>query len=81
MMFTAITSRAARVLLGWSQNELAQAAQVGRSTVIDFENEKRLVAPHSVTAMERAFTAAGIEFLNHGSPGVQLMKAKGKAKR
>jgi DNA-binding XRE family transcriptional regulator len=39
--FCRISLRAARGLVGWSQEELAQAAKVGLSTVRDFEASRR----------------------------------------
>ena len=79
-MFTPQTSRAARSLLEWSQAELANKAGVGLSTVINFEKGHRATVPGNVAAMERAFSAAGIEFLNSDSPGVRLRPKRTKRK-
>lgn len=73
-MITAKTSRAARALLDWSQRELAAAGKVGLSTVINFEREHRETTVANIAAIERAFADAGIEFLNHGEPGVRLRR-------
>jgi transcriptional regulator with XRE-family HTH domain len=54
--------RAARALLGWSQQELARHAQIGSSTVADFEREKRVPVPQNLAAMAAALEKAGIQF-------------------
>lgn len=64
--------RAARALLDWTQTDLAEAAGVGLSTVVDFERRRREVASESVGAMLIAFEAAGIEFTNGKRPGVRM---------
>jgi transcriptional regulator with XRE-family HTH domain len=55
--------RAARVLLKWSQTELAIASGVSKSTVADFEIDKREPRPDNLTAIRHALQGAGIEFL------------------
>jgi hypothetical protein len=40
--------RAARALLGITQAQLARAAKLGLSTVVDFEKERRLVSEEAV---------------------------------
>jgi transcriptional regulator with XRE-family HTH domain len=64
--------RAARALLDWSQSELAGAAKVGLSTVVDFERERRAVSDSATAAICSALEAAGVEFTNGGEPGVKL---------
>jgi DNA-binding transcriptional regulator YiaG len=66
--------RAARGLLNWSEDRLASAAGIKVFVLRDFESEKsvpRLAAP----ALQRAFEAAGIEFSDHGAPGVRQKPA------
>ncbi len=55
--------RAARGLLGWSQQTLASRAQVARKTIADFELSQ--VRPHPRTLRDVVMTleAAGVEFL------------------
>ncbi len=57
-----------------TQAELATAAGLGQSTVIDFERERRVVSAQAVAAIRAALEAAGVEFLdaNGGGPGVRL---------
>lgn len=55
--------RAARGYLGWSQNDLADKAQVGRSTVVTYEvNGERTVTRASLACIKRAFEDEGISF-------------------
>ena len=58
--------RAARALLGWSQDELATKARVGRSTIASFESANW--APYRFATLLRLagerFEDAGIEFLD-----------------
>lgn len=62
--------RAARGWLGWSQQELADHARVGLSTVRDFEAGRRQPITHNIEAIQRAIEAAGVElvFRKDGSP-------------
>ncbi|MBV9388425.1 MAG: helix-turn-helix transcriptional regulator [Chroococcidiopsidaceae cyanobacterium CP_BM_ER_R8_30] len=62
--------RAARAMLCWSQDELAGAANVSRSTVADFERGVRIPVPNNIAAIRSVFEQAGIEFLpEQGSKG------------
>jgi transcriptional regulator with XRE-family HTH domain len=71
---TAPQCRAARALLNWSQPQLAQAADLGLSTIVDLERERRKVSERAISAIRTALEAAGVEFLppNGGGPGVRL---------
>ena len=68
--------RGARALLDLTQPQLAKAAQVGLSTVVDFERERRSVSEDAVEKIQQALVAAGIDFIdeNGGGPGVRLRK-------
>ena len=55
---TLAQSRAGRALLGWSQTDLARAANVGRSTVTDFELKRRPVSSASIERMQLALEDA-----------------------
>ena len=46
-----------RALLTITQTELAQMANLGLSTVVDFERERREVSNDAIEAMRRAFEA------------------------
>jgi len=64
-----------------TQSELAQAASLGLSTVVDFERKRRDVSSEAIIAIRRALESGGIEFIaeNGGGPGVRLKKkARGR---
>ena len=76
---TVITSeqcRAARGLLAWSQQELAQKARVGVVTVHQLEAGIGQPRQATLEVIRRAFEIAGVEFIdeNGGGPGVRLRK-------
>jgi transcriptional regulator with XRE-family HTH domain len=70
--------RAARGLLEITQSQLARAADLGLSTVVDFEKERRLVSLGAVEAIRAALERAGIEFIdeNGGGEGLRLRKPR-----
>jgi len=69
-------SKAARALLELTQGDLADAANLGLSTVVDFEKKRRQVSAAAVKAIRDALLARGVEFIdeNGGGPGVRLRK-------
>lgn len=69
-------SRAARALLDWSQTTLASAANLGESTIRDFEKGRRVPSANNLTAIRTALEEAGIIFIseNGEGPGVRLKK-------
>jgi transcriptional regulator with XRE-family HTH domain len=73
-------SRAARGLLEWSQEELASQANLGLSTIRDFEKGATMPVANNLSAMRHALEAGGIQFIaeNGGGPGVRLAKRQGK---
>jgi DNA-binding transcriptional regulator YiaG len=75
-VITPATCRAARALIEWSQGELAQAANVGQSTVRNFEAGRSVPVANNLDAIRRALEAAGIEFIpeNGGGAGLRLRK-------
>jgi transcriptional regulator with XRE-family HTH domain len=68
--------RAARGLLEITQSELAAAADLGLSTIVDFEKRRRVVSVEAVDAIRAALERSGIEFIdqNGGGPGVRLRR-------
>jgi transcriptional regulator with XRE-family HTH domain len=56
--------KAARVLLGWTQEDLARMAGVGISTLRDFERASR--KPYRWKDISRALAGAGVVFTEHG---------------
>jgi DNA-binding XRE family transcriptional regulator len=79
-VITPAQSRAARGLLEWSQQKLAQRAQVGVVTVHQLEAGTSEPRRATVQAIRRAFELAGVEFIdeNGGGPGVRLKKRQQK---
>lgn len=57
--------RMARAALGWSWDELARAAGVGRRTVARFERGEA-VSPGTVETLRKALEAGGCRFLMSG---------------
>jgi transcriptional regulator with XRE-family HTH domain len=55
----------ARIALGWGVKDLAKHAHIGSNTVARFESGQR-VNFSTLTMMEQAFEAAGVEFLDNG---------------
>ena len=75
-MVTPSQCRAARGLLEWNQQELADRAQVGVVTVHQLEAGTSQPRRATLQAIRRAFEMAGVEFIdeNGGGPGVRLRK-------
>lgn len=55
-------TRAARNWLGWTQRQLAKKAQVGLSTIRDYERGRRTPVFHNQLAIKEALEIGGIEF-------------------
>ena len=74
MELSAAQVRAARGLLGWSQERLAQAAGVGIQTVIGLESGGRRPRQRTADAIRSALEQAGVEFIaqDGDGPGVRL---------
>jgi transcriptional regulator with XRE-family HTH domain len=71
--------RAARALLGWSQEDLARASGVSRATLIDFERGERQPIASNLKMIQAALERAGIEFTitSDNRVGVTGPKSKG----
>jgi transcriptional regulator with XRE-family HTH domain len=72
MSLSSVQCRAARALLGWSQAHLSEASKVATKTIADFESSLREPQPRTLDELQRALEKEGVEFLNHGQPGVRL---------
>lgn len=66
--------RAGRALLNWSQETLAQAAELSQAVVAKFESGRTTPGIHSLRAMRRVLEDAGVEFIpeNGGGVGARL---------
>jgi hypothetical protein len=81
---TGLQIRAARALVKWSAEDLAQESSVSLRTIRRAEltdHQTSMTAPND-SAIRRAFEGAGIEFIdeNGGGPGVRLRKRQHKKK-
>lgn len=80
-MLTPAQCRAARGLLDWTQQELADEARVGIVTIRQFEGELSDPRRATVEVIKQALSRAGVEFIeeNGGGPGVRLRKTSHRA--
>jgi hypothetical protein len=68
--------RAGRALLGWSQEQLAEEAELGLTTIRDAESERRAADSGAVAAIRRALWNCGVVFVPGRAgegPGVRLV--------
>lgn len=79
MYLTGAQIRAARALLRWSAEKLAQEARLGRITITRAEGADGTpnLTVANMDALRRVLETAGVEFIpeNGGGPGVRLTKA------
>jgi hypothetical protein len=78
MSITPTQCRAARALLDLTRPQLAAAACLGLSTVVDFERSRRAVSDAAIAALRATLDASGVEFTNGDQPGVRLRKGRSK---
>jgi len=74
--------RAGRALLDWSQDQLAERAEVGVATIRRMESQNGLIggSSRSVWALQEALERGGVVFLNDEEDlgaGVRLAKRAG----
>ena len=62
---------AARGLLGWTQGQLAVAADVAIDTIVSWERGEHGPRAATVERVRRAIEERGVEFTNGGQPGVR----------
>ncbi len=80
-MITGAQVRAAKALIGWSGNDLAEKAGVGLSTIRRIEGCDGLLEAASIKtlqAIQKALELGGVEFLGApgDNPGVRLKTHK-----
>jgi predicted transcriptional regulator len=68
-MITARQIRAARALLGWSQQQLADKAIVSLNALARLEKGSVDSRVSTLQAVEKTLTKAGVEFLSAGEKG------------
>jgi predicted transcriptional regulator len=71
--------RAARALLGWSQQDLADRAIVSANAVARIERGQVDARVSTIAAIERTLTKAGVEFLSPGDRGEGVRMKSPKA--
>ena len=67
--------RAARALLDLTQPQLAALAELGLSSIVDFERSRRDVSRPIVLGLKVTLEKAGVQFIaknSTGGPGVRL---------
>lgn len=76
-MLTSAQCRAARGLLDWTQDTLAEAAGVSRSTVREFEAQRHELHRGTQRQIVSALEDAGVLLVaaDDAGPGVRLRKA------
>jgi transcriptional regulator with XRE-family HTH domain len=76
--------RAARALLGWRQENIAEAAKISVATIRRIESQEQLLTGNVSTLLkiQAAFEQAGIQFIDEDETGgFGLRMAKKKRKR
>jgi transcriptional regulator with XRE-family HTH domain len=65
-------------MLDMTQPELASAASLGLSTVVDFEKSRRTVSAEAIATLRAALETSGVIFIdeNGEGPGVRLRKER-----
>lgn len=65
-------------MLGWSQDQLAEASKVNKKTIADFERGARQPFERTIRDLTEAMEAAGIQFVpeNGGGAGVRFRTRK-----
>ncbi|ARQ08623.1 helix-turn-helix domain-containing protein [Rhizobium etli] len=76
MCLSSAQCRAARALLGWSQDQLAAASKVAKATIANFEAGKRAPYERTLQDIRESLESAGVQFIpeNGGGVGVRLAK-------
>jgi transcriptional regulator with XRE-family HTH domain len=75
--------RAARALLGWRQDDIAEAAKISVATIRRIESQEELSTGNVSTLLkiQAAFEQAGIQFIEEdeaGGFGIRMTKKKRK---
>lgn len=71
--------RAARALLDWTQDELAEHAEVSRGTIRGFESGQHALQRSTAAAVCRALEAAGVRLVDADAQGGQGVRLVGPA--
>lgn len=77
-MITGVQIRAARALLGWTQQQLADASIISGTALKQLENGSTNPKMSTVTAVKKTLEDAGVEFISASAgkgEGVRLTKS------
>lgn len=77
MAITPAQCRAARALLDWTQDELAERAEVSRGTIRGFESGQHALQRSTASAILRALEAAGVSLVEAGRDGGEGVRFAG----
>lgn len=74
MQISAAQCRAARALIGWSQDTLATTSMVAKATIANFEANRRTPYDRTLDGLRIALELGGVQFIpeNGGGEGVRL---------
>ena len=74
MSLSAAQCRAARALIGWSQDKLATESRVAKATIANFEANRRAPYDRTLADLSATLEKAGVEFIpeNGGGAGVRM---------
>ena len=74
MTISAAQCRAARALVGWTQDDLHKNSGVAKKTITNFEKEVRDPYERTKRDLQSALESAGVEFIpeNGGGAGVRM---------
>ncbi len=77
-LLSAPQCRAARALVGWSQDDLANASGVAKATIAYFETEKRQPYDKTLGDLRRVLEKNGVAFIDmdDAGAGVRLRDRK-----
>lgn len=69
--------RAARALVGWSEDDLSSAAKIAKKTIADFEAGTLSPSARILQDVKRSLEDAGVLFIPENGGGVGVRLAKG----
>jgi transcriptional regulator with XRE-family HTH domain len=75
-MITPAQAKAARALLGWSQEDLAERSGVVRRTLMSFETGTGNLRQETVEKIVQAFERAGVTFVNRSDMLGVLLRSR-----
>lgn len=78
-ILSASQCRAARALVGWSQDELANASGVAKATIAYFETGKRQPYDKTLGDLRRVLEKKGVAFIDMDGQGAGVRLSERKA--